>query len=151
MNHTIKLCSKFHCWSIYFSFLHFTSFKKKQINQSKSRNFYYLSSLSIPTIVGSIFVGKSKAYLLTSFTYSYSFIDFENGFAKVPRRSLIFKLHAMSVSTRIMNLIEDILEEYKLFRFRCEKRCLLKQLFALHFNVPYEHYEGGLNVNSIHI
>ena len=66
-------------------------------NYSTVDNIYNLTS-----IVNLKFAEKKKVYAF--------FVDFKAAFDNVPRNSLIYKLHNLGVSTKIVNIIESMHE-----------------------------------------
>lgn len=121
-------------------------------NYSTVDNIYNLSA-----IVHAKVKEKKKIYAF--------FVDFKAAFDKVPRKPLIYKLHRMGMSTKVVNLIEHIyndtksavwtgndLSEYFETYTGVKQGCLLSPLlFTLYLNDLHEHLGGGLVLNDINV
>lgn len=115
-------------------------------------NIYNLSS-----IVNLKFAENKKLYAF--------FIDFRAAFDKIPRKLLLYKLHAIGISTKMLNFIESMyantqvavwngeeLSDYFETRSGVKQGCLMSPLlFALYLNDLHDHLNGGIRINALNI
>ena len=121
-------------------------------NYSTVDNIYNLAS-----IVHLKFEEKKKVYAF--------FVDFKAAFDKVPRKLLIYKLHMLGLSTKIVNVIESIYSDTKVAVWTgnevsekfsthsgVKQGCILSPLlFTLYLNDLHEYLDGGLTVGGMNI
>lgn len=121
-------------------------------NYSTADNIYNLTSM-----VHLNFANKKKTYAF--------FVDFKAAFDKVSRNALIYKLHTLGVSSKVVKFIECIYEKTltsvwtgselsKSFATECgvKQGCLLSPLlFALYLNDLHDCLEGGIYFENINI
>lgn len=93
------------------------------------------------------------------------FVDFKAAFDRVPRNLLIYKLHQLGMSTKVLNFIESVyqnttssvwtgaeLSETFETKSGVKQGCLLSPLlFALYLNDLHEHLNGGLFIEDMNI
>lgn len=112
---------------------------------------------NLTAIVNIKFAEKRKVYAF--------FIDFKAAFDRVPRNLLIYKLHQMGISSKILNFIEKVyqnttsavwtgteLSDPFETKSGVKQGCLLSpQLFSLFLNDLHECLEGGLYIDDMNI
>lgn len=112
---------------------------------------------NLTNIVQSKFADNRKVYAF--------FIDFKAAFDRVPRNLLIYKLHQMGLSTKILNFIEKVYQKTTsavwtgaalstAFETKSgvKQGCLLSPLlFALYLNDLHDFLEGGLFIEELNI
>lgn len=93
------------------------------------------------------------------------FVDFKAAFDKVCRKSLIYKLHSIGMSTKMVKMIESIYSHTKFAVWSGEylsdefdtssgvkQGCLLSPtLFSIYLNDLHSYLEGGINIGSTNI
>lgn len=93
------------------------------------------------------------------------FVDFKAAFDRVPRQLLIFKLHEIGLSSKIVKFIENIyietksavwtgtgLSDYFNTTTGVKQGCLLSpMLFSIYLNDLHDYLEGGLFVDDINL
>lgn len=112
---------------------------------------------NLASIVHLKFNEKKKVYAF--------FVDFKAAFDKVPRQLLIYKLHNIGLSTKMVNLIENIyantrsavwtgneVSEYFNTYSGVRQGCLLSPLlFTLYLNDLHNNLEGGLMIGDLNV
>lgn len=112
---------------------------------------------NLTSIIHLKFKGKKKVYAF--------FVDFKAAFDCVPRKALIYKLHKMGVSSKIVKFIEKVYEntsaavwtgnefsEYFNTDSGVKQGCLLSPLlFAMYLNDLHDEIGGGLYVDDLNI
>lgn len=97
-------------------------------------------------------------------TYAF-FVDFKAAFDRVPRGALIYKLEALGISTKVVNLLRNIYrntkssvwtgnelsESFETFT-GVKQGCLLSPLlFSLYLNDLHENLGGGLMIDGVNV
>lgn len=112
---------------------------------------------NLASIVHLKFNEKKKVYAF--------FVDFKAAFDKVPRQLLIYKLRTIGLSSKIVNLIENIygntrsavwtgneVSEYFNTYSGVRQGCLLSPLlFTLYLNDLHDDLEGGLMIGELNV
>lgn len=124
-------------------------FRKKY---STMDNLYNLTA-----IIQLKFSEKKKVYAF--------FVDFKAAFDKVVRKSLMFKLSSIAVSTKMVQFIrkvyqsttctiwngEELSDKFETYS-GVKQGCLLSPLlFSIYLNDLHDHLEGGLNIDGMNI
>lgn len=93
------------------------------------------------------------------------FVDFSAAFDKISRKSLVYKLNTIGVSTKMVQMIETIYSNTKFKVWDGEEvsdefetgsgvkqGCLLSPtLFSIYLNDLHEYIGGGINIGSTHV
>lgn len=93
------------------------------------------------------------------------FVDFKAAFDKVSRNALVYKLHSMGVSTKVIKLIENIysntktaiwtgneLSEYFETFAGVKQGCLLSPLlFTFYLNDLHDYLKGGIQIDGLNV
>lgn len=97
-------------------------------------------------------------------TYAF-FVDFKAAFDRVPRGALIYKLQALGISTKVVNLIQNVYRNTKSAVWTgselsesfetytgVKQGCLLSPLlFTLFLNDLHEQLGGGLTIDDLNV